>query len=914
MNLTEYLSGLVTRSTWLILTLFGCLTALSLTAIIDPVTGQLQLGIDPSPSRLIADDKPGKLFYDRVRSVFGSDETLIITVAADNVFTPEIFNSVSRMTQRISELSAVRDVMSLSNALDIRSVDDGLEISPYSDELESGELDLAGIRARVLDNPVYAGSLVSKDADATALAVHFNDITDSEYVNGGVHDSIMRIVEEERGSASTFTTGSPYFKVAITNSIIEDLLRTPPLITAILVLILALSFRTVIGVVAPLLTVAVGVIMTLGTIAALGYSLSMISVLVPPLLMILGFTYAAHVTSEYHQLRKQPDLDKPIVYLTLKHMLLPVSLTCLTTIAGFLAMMLNPIDAVQEFGIFATIGLVYISVLSVTFTPVLLKVLDRGAAARKTGTKKPAADLFGNFVERTALFDLKYRNLIFISFAVLFLLSMAGMLRIHVSTEPVTNFASDSDVRKGFDIVNDKLGGANIFYIVLESTHQNAFKEPGNLHLLQELQDWLLAQPEIGGTLSVADYLMLINQAFNDNDPAFHVIPDSKRLVTQLLFLSSTDELDRIVDSRYQMTSIVVRSRVFTSEAMNGLIERIQARLADLPEYIEAHVTGNPVLISDTLTDIIAGQARSVGLALLLVYLILAVMFMSPRIGFVALLPNVVPVVVYFGSLGFFGISLNPSTSLIAPMVLGIAIDDTIHYFSRFNSEVHRHANDRKATILAMKAVGRPMTLTSVGLSLGFLVLLTSDLRMQAEVGIMASYSLAVAWLSDFLFTPALCATTRFTTLWDALTLDLGNNPQETIPLLNGLRTSQARIVALMGKVVSVPQGRRLIRDGADGNEMYVVIDGKLRTSVAGRDGPIIINTHERGDVVGEAGLFNAKRTADVDVIEDSRLLCLNQGNLDRLSRRYPYIANKVFRNLNKILAGRLSTTTHRLT
>jgi hypothetical protein len=449
---------------------------------------------------------------------------------------------------------------------------------------------------------------------------------------------------------------------------------------------------------------------------------------------------------------------------------------------------------------------------------------------------------------------------------------------------------------------------------VIEGNHRDAFKEPANLRVLQELQAWLQEQPEIGSSLSIADYLMLINQAFNDNDPAFHTIPDNKRLITQLLFLSSSEDLDRIVDSRYQTTNLVVRSKVINSDLMTGLIDRIQARLGQLPEHLKATVTGNPVLISETLTNIIVGQARSVGLALVFVYLILAVMFMSQRIGFVALLPNILPVAVYFGSLGFFDISLNPSTSLIAPMVLGIAIDDTIHYFSRFNREVRLNANDRKATLLAMKAVGRPVTLTSVGLCLGFLVLMDSELRMQAQVGMMASYALAIAWLCDFMLTPALCATVRFTTLWDALTLDLGKNPQDSIPLLKGLRASQARIVALMAKVISVPQGRRLIQDGDDGNEMYVVIDGRLSASIAGKDGPVNVATYGRGDVVGEAGLFYEKRSANVDVVEDSRLLCLTQSNLDRLSRRYPYIATKVFRNLNKVLATRLFTTTHRLT
>jgi hypothetical protein len=206
------------------------------------------------------------------------------------------------------------------------------------------------------------------------------------------------------------------------------------------------------------------------------------------------------------------------------------------------------------------------------------------------------------------------------------------------------------------------------------------------------------------------------------------------------------------------------------------------------------------------------------------------------------------------------------------------------------------------------------MTYTSIGLCLGFLVLTTSELRMQVNVGLMASYALAIAWLSDFLLTPALCASVRFTTLWDALTLDLGERPQESIPLLNGLRTSQARIVALMAKVIEVPAGKRIITEGDAGSEMFVVIEGKLSASVKGSNGRIELASYGRGDVIGEAGLFYEKRTANVDVVTDSRLLCLTQANLDRLSRRYPYIATKVFRNLNKILATRLFTTTQRLT
>jgi predicted RND superfamily exporter protein len=909
MGIINKISELVSRYTGLTLLLCISLSALALTAIIDPATGKMRLNIDPSANRLFSENMSAKQFYDKTRQLFGSDETLIITFASDDVFTADTMDAVSRITERIESIDAVHHVLSLANAVDIRSIDGGLDISPFSTELEDGSATSEEIKARILANPLYSGNMVSKAADATALVVYFHDISDSEYISGGIHEEITRIVEEEQGNNEVFMTGSPYFKFAMVDLLVDDLIWTPPLITIILAIVLAISFRTLMGVIAPLLTVGIGVILTLGTISALGHSLSMISVLVPPLLMILGFTYAVHVTSEYHQQRQKPDPNHTVINRTLKHMTLPVMLTGLTTIAGFIALMTNPIGAVQEFGIFSAIGVVYITVLSITFTPALLKLLDRNPVIRTICGKG-----FDRFIDRVALFDLNHQRKIFVAFGILFLLALVGITQIHVSTESITNFASDSDVRKGFNIVNDKLGGANHFYIVIEGTHTDTFKDPRNLEILKELQDWLEQQPEVGDTISVVDYLMLINQAFHNNDPAFRKIPDNKRLITQLLFLSASEELDSIVDTRYRTANLVVRSRVINSDRMTDLLERIKPQLEQFPEHLNPTITGNPVLISETLTNIIVGQARSVALALIFVYAILTVMFMSPRIGIVALIPNIIPVAVYFGSLGFFGISLNPSTSLIAPMVLGIAIDDTIHYFSRFNREVHRHADDRKATLLAMKAVGRPVTLTSIGLCLGFLVLMTSELRMQMHVGLMASYALAIAWFSDFLLTPALCASVRFTTLWDALTLDLGENPQESIPLLKGLRASQARIVALMAKITRVPKGKRIISAGDSAAEMYVVIEGKLLTSIEGEDGRIKLATHERGDVVGEAGLFYETRTADVDVAEDSRLLCLSQDNLDRLSRRYPYIATKVFRNLNKILATRLYDTTHKLT
>jgi predicted RND superfamily exporter protein len=913
MSVSRFIADLVSRSTTLTLILALALTLLAANAVFDPFTGVWRLDIDPSTDRILPEHSAAKQFYDKTQRIFGSDESLVIMLTGKDIFTADLLNRVRRMTKGIEAIPQVHHVVSLTNALDIRSAEGDLDISPFVPGPEVANPDYGQIRARVLANPMYAGTLVSKTGDATALVVYFRDITDRQYLRQGVHKAVTSIVDAEKGPYKVYMSGAPFLKVAVIHDLIGDLMFTLPVIMAILVVVLALSFRTVTGVFVPLATVAVGVLFTLGTISALGFSLSMISILVPPLLMILGFTYSVHVVAEYSQIRTLPDSHETAVEKTLEHVTLPVVLTGLTTIAGFVSLIANPIQATREFGIFATIGVVYTTILSITLTPALIRLLDRNPAPWQQAGSGARHSRFDRFTEWVARFDLNHRLGIFVACGLILVAACLGMMKIHVSTEAITNFSRDSAVRTGFDAINAKLGGANTFYIVVQANHQGAFKEPAQLAALHNLQQWLGKQPEIGGTISIADYLMQVNQALHDNDPAYYRIPDSKRLITQLLFVSSNDELGRIVDTRYDMANIIVRSSVINSDRMAALVSRINAHLRNFPEHLKPVVTGSPVLISDTLTSIIHGQAISVGIALVLVYILMSLMFLSVRTGLITMLPNILPVAVYFGSLGFFGISLNPSTSLIAPMVLGIAIDDTIHYFSRFNTEVRRNADDRKATLLALKSVGRPMTYTSIGLCLGFLVLTTSALRMQVQVGLMASYALAIAWLSDFFMTPALCASFRFTTLWDALTLDLGEKPQESIPLLQGLRTSQARIVALMARVIEVPAGVRIITAGQASSEMFVVIDGTLKTSVQGQNGRIELGTHERGDVIGEGGFFYNTRSADVDVVTNSRLLCLTQANLDRLSRRYPFIAAKVFRNLNLILASRLFNTTRRL-
>jgi hypothetical protein len=343
-----------------------------------------------------------------------------------------------------------------------------------------------------------------------------------------------------------------------------------------------------------------------------------------------------------------------------------------------------------------------------------------------------------------------------------------------------------------------------------------------------------------------------------------------------------------------------------------ALTARIEARLRELPAPLRGAVTGSSVVFNQALDEIIRGQAWSLVSGLGVIYAILAVMFLSLRIGAVALIPNALPIAFYFGLLGLAGVTLSPGTSLVAPIVLGIAVDDTIHYFARFIDDAKRLGSERRATESALQAVGRPVTTTALALCAGFLVLNLSQFETQAQLGNLAAATLAFGWLCDLTLTPALCAGLRIVTLWELLSLDLGSEPQRSIGLFRGLSAAQARIVALMGSLVPVRAGERLWSAGDAADALYVVIDGRLRASVARGSGRRELAEHVRGDVLGEVGLIQQARSADVDVLEDGRLLRLGEEHFAQLSRRYPRIASAVLRNLSEILAARLVRLTNR--
>ena len=903
----------VRRSGWVLL-LSAVLTLFAAVQIVDPRTGEPQLYLDPSINRLLPTDDPAREFYDEVRLRFGSDEIVLIAVVdEEGIFHTERLGDIVTMTRRIEDLPGVHHVVSLATALNIRAADGEMQIEPFLSSIPKNDAEAQRLVKEALANPVYAGNLVSEDARATALFVYLEDMPEHEFLDLDLDRRMQAIAEEEAIGAAVWVTGGASIKAETGRALLDDLLRIVPLTSALMALIALVIFRSIRGVVIPLGTILVSLVWTLGVVAPLMGSLNIVTVVVPPLILVVGCASAVHVLSDYlaHAAARDADATPSEVVLeTLNEVALPVLLTGLTTGAGFLSLSVSNLPAIRQFAIASSIGVAATMVVSLTFAPALL---TRMRLPKARDPAEDSNDALDRFLAWLGSIDLRHRVPILAAAGGVALLSAYGMTRIHVSTDFASNFDDDSLVRRSFDAVNARLQGANPFYVVLRADSRDAFLEPENLAELQKLQQWLTSQPEIGGTTSLVDYVMLINRGFHDDDPAQLAIPRTRSLVSQLLLFGANEELDNFVDSRYQTANVLVRSQAVDSEDIARLADRIEAHLSELPSNLEATVTGNTVLVARTIDDIAVGQALSLSTAFVIIYVILAILFTSFRVGFIALLPNALPVIVYFGTLGFTGVTLNVTTGLVACLVLGIAVDDTIHYLARFNALAKRSADEERGVVEALRQVGRPVTYTTGALCIGFLVLTTSNLNNLVEFGALASFTLLVAWVIDVTVTPALAAKLRIVSLWDVLTLDMGEDPHKAIGLFAGLSKTQARIAALATSIRSFAEGERIITEGDEAKEMFVVIDGTLEASIPGVDGPVTLRQHGRGDVIGEVGLFHGTRTANVDALTDVRLIRLTPENLDRLRRRHPRIQARILFNLNRILAERLANLTQRV-
>jgi predicted RND superfamily exporter protein len=748
---------LAARRPRLVLALVALLGLACLLVIVDPRTGTSRLHVDPSVDNLLPDADPELEYYDALKRRFGNDQVVVLAAALDP-FEDVAFERLERLTRRLEAQPEVQSATSLVNAADFAAGPDGLEIGALVPAPPRTREDWERARRALEDHPIHGGTLVSRDGEVAAIAVTLRPMPDREFLARALDARWAAIAREELG-VPVAVSGPLRLKAETSRTLVADLRIAVPLAFAV-ILGAALAFhRSWRGVLIPAGCVALGVLATLALMVLLDDPVSIVTAIVPPLVISIGFAYVNHVLAEYDAALRDPTGEgaRDPVSRAVRHNAGPLVLCAVTTVLGFLSLLTSPMHAIREFGLYSIAGTLATLALSLSFAPACLAVLGPPREVRARRGEGGIED----GLERVARIAFDHRRAVYAVALAIAAAALAATPRIRVAMEVVENFSPRSEVRRDFEVVNRRLGGATPMWVVIEGEEAGALWDPARLRALDELGAWLRAQPEVGSLLSPVDLLKRLNEALHDGDPAARAVPAGREAAAQLLHFARSEGGERLLDARYRTAALVVRLQVVATSDLQRVVERIEARLAALPAGLRGRLTGESLLVTRTVDDISRGQAWSLATACVTIFAALAIHFRSARLGFLAMLPNLLPVLVYFGLLGATGVTLNNATALLGPIVLGIAVDDTLHFFARFRTEVAAGRDPRSAVLSVARSVGRPVTTTTVALCLGFLVLAGNDLRNQAQFGALGSLTLAFAWLCEVLLTPAICRAMR---------------------------------------------------------------------------------------------------------------------------------------------------------
>jgi len=581
--------------------------------------------------------------------------------------------------------------------------------------------------------------------------------------------------------------------------------------TLVIGALLFASFQSVTGALAPLVVVQLCVLMCVAFIGLIGWKLDMSFGSTPTLLTAIGVAHSVHILSEfkgrYAALGDRREALVRTVYLVGA----PCLMSSLTTAVGFGAMSFVPIKSIAHSGVYSAFGVVAAFVMSFTLLMALLSMGRRelaGIAAllaagggtwilqHWAGQTEPvslaggavialaAAGLVLRFFERGARaargpgedrlmrrfllalaeFDIRHRKPILVAFAAVFAISAIGITQIIVDSNWLDDFSEDVPLKEITERVDSVMGGSTNVIYLFDTGEPDGVKDPEVLREMERIQQiGEQHAPFVRKSYSLVDILKDLNRAFHGDDPAYYTIPESRDLVAQYLLLyesSGGDETEEYVSSDYQRASVELRLAIAPTSKTVELVDQIDAELTESPlETASVTLTGIGALWIKLLDYIVSSQIRGFLLAFFVIGLMMIGTFRSLGTGVISMVPNLAPVALALGVMGWFGVFLDYSKIMIAAVAIGIAVDDTIHLVLRYRHEFELCGDYAEALRRALGDIGRALLITSVALVCGFLVLTASTLDSQATYGILLATTIVSALIADLLLMPALVLT-----------------------------------------------------------------------------------------------------------------------------------------------------------
>jgi len=722
--------------------------------------GGIRLVVITSDYRMMfGENNPQLAAFDALERDYAASYRALIAVAPaeGSVFTRRALGAMEELTEAAWHTPYSTRVDSLTNYSHSEAHGDELVVAPLVDEAPSmEEADLARARKIALESIDLAGRLVSRDGKVGAVVISFALPKEADMAVQEVTDHLDVLIEQARAGhpdMAYYLIGNPSLDRAFADATRDDFKNLTPFMFLVIVAVIIAFLRSFSGTVAVVILALCVVGITMGVAGWLGTLFSPVNAGVPIIVMAISIAHSIHiVTSALQGLRGGLDKHAAITE-SFRINVVPIFLTSLTTMIGFLSLNASDSPPFHVLGNFVALGVFSAFVYSLTLFPALLSILPLRAPQVKSG----GSDVFDRF----AGFVVARSRLLLWLVTLLVLVLAAGIPRIELTDKWAHYFDDRYEFRRSADFISKNLAGLDILEYSLDSGLKSGITDPAYLQSIETFAGWYRQQPEVSHVRVFSDVMKRLNKNMHGDDPGYYRLPDDPELAAQYLLLYELSlpegmDLNDLINFDRSATRMTVTARGVSTRELQDLDARAQEWLElNLPGFV-GEASGLSMLFANLSRRNIESMLGSTFIAMCLISLILILVFRSVKIGLLSLVPNFVPVVMCFGLWGYLYGEVGLAASAVTVIAFGIIVDDTIHFLYRYVKSRREGGQAPGAVHTAFNTVGKALSTTTTVLSAGFLVLAMSGFSGSTALGLLVTIIILFALATDFLLLPAL--------------------------------------------------------------------------------------------------------------------------------------------------------------
>lgn len=708
--------------------------------------------------------------YEKFKETFGEDgNVFVIGIQEEDLFSLEKFSAWYELGEKIKKMNGVDEVMSVAHIYNLKRNDSlkKFDLAPLIQSTPTTQVEVDSLKEEILNLPFYTRILLNDTTMATMMAISMDPKTLNSKDRDGLVLSIKDTIETHVAGKGmeVHYSGLPFIRTNVSTKVAAELKLFLVLAVLILALILFLIFRSFSVVIFSILVVATGVVLSLGTVVLFGYKITILLGLVPPLIIVIGIPNCVFLLNKYHQEYKKHGNQARALTRVIQKIGGATFLTNMTTALGFATFIFTRSSILVEFGVVASINIILVFFLSLLLIPTIFSYLPPPKARHTKHLDNPYVQ---KLINKLVHIVSGYRNYVYVFTVIIVAVSIFGILKIRTTGSVADDIPHNDPVFTDLKFFEYHFGGVMPFEVRIDTKKDGMASQLPTLQKIDRLQKVLSSYPELSRPLSLTEVVKFSKQSFYGGDPLKYTLPNNfeKSFLAPYLTGQSGGEhgdlLLSFIDSAKRVARVSVQMKDIGTEEMERVRDDLRPRIDSIfnPEKYDVLLTGNSVVFIKGTNYLVDNLITSLALAIMVIAILMSFLFMNFRMVIISLVPNLVPLIVTAGLMGYFGITIKPSTILIFSIAFGISVDDTIHYLAKYRQEIRHRSWDLKGSVLAaLREAGISMTYTSIILFFGFGIFAASNFGGTVALGVLISITLLFAMLTNLVLLPSLLLT-----------------------------------------------------------------------------------------------------------------------------------------------------------